>query len=319
MFRMPPFLKEGDTIALISPSYHLEDASFDKAVSTVESWGFRVIESPYARGTYLNCYSGTMQQRLSDLEWAFSTPDVKAVLASRGGYGTIQLLPYLSNTMFRDNQKWLIGYSDITSLHAFSVISGVVSVHGLMGSFLSNDKADAESITLTKSLLLGDISNYCWQSSVEGRCGRATGRLIGGNLATLVPLLGTAYDPFSKQMPYDDGIILFIEDVEESAHNIDRMLRIMSMHGVFDKVQGIVCGAFTDCGDEFEVGSVENLLSSTCFDTQDYNNPLSLVRNIPLAYNFPAGHGGENYPLIIGAKYELVVEEYECSLNYMEL
>ena len=304
---IPSLLEPGDCIAIVSPSYHLDDEQFDAAITAVERMGFRAIPAPLSRGRYLNCYSGTPEQRREDLRWAWNDPRIKAVLASRGGYGTLQILDFLGQELLSSHPKWMIGYSDITSLHALSLCAGVQSLHAAMGSFIAKDGADSESIDLLRSFLCGGPQTYSWTQEIPGIDGRAEGVLVGGNLATLAPLAGSTYDPFRFR-----DIILFIEEVEESAHNIDRMLRTLALHGALDRVRGVLCGAFTDCGDEFSCGSVEALLSRTCFCP---GNALSVLpKAIPVAYSFPAGHGGRNVPLVEGRSYVLETSGLDCSL-----
>ena len=304
---IPSLLEPGDCIAIVSPSYHLDDEQFDAAITAVERMGFRAIPSPHSRDRFLDRYSAAPELRADDLKWAFNDPGIKGVLASRGGYGTIQILDLLGPELLSSHPKWMIGYSDITSLHALSLCAGVQSLHAAMGSFIAKDGADSESIDLLRSFLCGGPQKYSWTQAIPGIDGRAEGVLVGGNLATLAPLAGSAYDPFRFR-----DIILFIEEVEESAHNIDRMLRALALHGALDRVRGVVCGAFTDCGDEFSCGSVEALLSRTCFCP---GNALSVLpKAIPVAYSFPAGHGGRNVPLVEGCSYVLETRGLDCSL-----
>ena len=151
----PSLLEPGDCIAIVSPSYHLDDEQFDAAITAVERMGFRAIPSPHSRDRFLERYSAPPGLRADDLKWAFNDPGIKGVLASRGGYGTLQILDLLGQELLSSHPKWMIGYSDITSLHALSLCAGVQSLHAAMGSFIAKDGADSESIDLLSSFLCG--------------------------------------------------------------------------------------------------------------------------------------------------------------------
>lgn len=300
----PEYISKGDTIAVVSPSYHLDTENFAKAVDYVRTLGFTPLPAPGSRDIFSGLYAGTPRSRADQLLWAYSNPDVKAIMAARGGYGAIQLLEMLPESIFRDSPKWLIGYSDITCLHSASVAAGVMSIHGIMGSSLAEAVPDPESVRLTCGLLCGDVPEYSWSPEVPGYCGSASGMLVGGNLATMVPLAGTPYGFFGE----DGDIILFVEDVGESARNIDRMFNILKLHGVMDRVRGMILGDFTDCGDEFGFRSIENMLLS-----------FTLDRDIPVACSFPAGHGGRNFPLIEGARVSLEVDCGSARLKFLDV
>lgn len=315
----PPFIREGARIALCAPSYRMDDGALDAAVAALRAMGFDAVEAPHARSRHAALYAGTPKERAADLVWAFESPDIDAVMATRGGYGTIQLLDLLPRDLFARHPKWLVGYSDISSLHCACTSQGVMSLHGIMGSSLAHEVPDAESLALTRELLLGHLPAYEWhwpaygatdplpedpaspclraeasssQNAPATRTGSAEGVLLGGNMATFVPLVGTAYDCFARH----DNIILFVEEVEETAHNIDRMFNILRLHGVMDKVRGVVLGAFTGCPDEFRYGGIERMLLESV-----------LPKGLPVACAFPAGHSGQNHPLIEGAPVRLEV------------
>ncbi len=299
----PDYISKGDGIAVVSPSYHLDDGEFAASLEAVRSMGFVPLPAPGAEDIHEGLYAGTPESRARQLEWAFSNPDAAAVMASRGGYGAIQLLGSLPAHMFEDNPKWMLGYSDITCLHSASVACGVMSLHSLMGSSLAA-ASDAESVRLTCGLLCGTVPEYQWTSELECRSGAAEGVLLGGNLATLTPLVGTAYDMFSG---FGD-IVLFIEDIGEPARNIDRMMNSLALHGVMKRVRGIVLGEFTDCADEFGFGSVERMLLS-----------VTAGLGVPLACSFPAGHGSRNYPLVEGSRVRLEIDAHSAGLRFLDL
>ena len=298
----PDYLQPGDMIAVVSPAYITDDASIQQGMEAVRNMGFQPVLAPNANSVYLERYAGTLVQRASDLEWAYSNPQVKAIMATRGGYGTLQLLPLLKADMPHDHPKWLIGYSDITTLLAYSVTAGVMAIHGTMLSSLKNSGGTGDDDLMLKNMLMGIIPTYEWASEGKpNRAGTAKGMLVGGNMCTFTPLIGSAYDFTAK-----GDIILFVEEVGENARNIDRMMYTLKLHGVLSRVKGILVGDFSGCGDEFKIGSIEEMLDKYT---------LSDVR-IPIAYGFHAGHAGTNWPLIEGAPATLSVSADHASLTF---
>ena len=298
----PDFLREGDKIAVVSPSYWLDAASIDQGMEGLREMGFNPVLAPNATKQYLEKYAGTPAERAADLAWAYSQPDVKAIIATRGGYGAIQLLPLLEPDLVQARPKWLIGYSDITTLLSYSVSANVMAIHGTMISALKNTGGTSEDDRLLKQLLLGELPRYEWESGGHpNRTGTARGVLVGGNMCTFTPLIGSDYDFTSK-----GDIILFVEEIGENARNIDRMMYSLRLHGVLSRVKGILVGDFYACGDEFKIGSIEEMFDKyTLADVE-----------VPIAYGFRAGHAGVNWPLVEGAPVTLTVTADRASLVF---
>lgn len=299
----PDHLQLGDKIAVISPSYVTDDETIQMGMEAIREMGFDPILAPNTNKTYLMKYAGTAEERTSDLEWAYNNPQIKAIMCTRGGYGAIQLLPLINKTCVRNNPKWLIGYSDVTTLLSFSVANAnVMAIHGTMLSALKNTKGKAEDDIMLREMLCGDLPTYEWQSNQHpNRNGTARGILVGGNMCTFTPLIGSPYD-FTSQ----GDIILFVEETGENARNIDRMMYSLKIHGVMPRVKGILVGDFANCGDEFQIGSIEEMFDKyTLAELQ-----------IPIAYGFRAGHNGVNWPLIEGAPVTLTVTTDRASLTF---
>ena len=299
----PDFLQPGDKVAVVSPSYVTDDVTIQMGMDAIREMGFYPILAPNTNKTYLVKYAGTAEERTSDLEWAYNNPEIKAIMCTRGGYGAVQLLPLINASLIRNNPKWLIGYSDITTLLSFSVATAnVMAIHGTMLSSLKNTKGKAEDDIMLRDMLRGDLPRYEWQSIEHpNRSGSARGILVGGNMCTFTPLIGSPYD-FTSQ----GDIILFVEEIGENARNIDRMMYSLKIHGVMPRVKGILVGDFAGCGDEFQIGSIEEMFDKhTLADLQ-----------IPIAYGFRAGHNGVNWPLIEGAPVTLNVTTDRASLTF---
>ena len=295
----PDYLRAGDKVALISPSYHTPMENVEKTADVLRGWGFEPVIGPNVGKIVDGRYAGTVDERVSDIRWALSQKDVKAIICNRGGYGTIQLIDKLSLSELRSSPKWLIGFSDISTLHGLETRAGVMSIHGTMSSFLAAGGTDATS-TLLRDLLLGKVPRYEVPAHPQNITGKATGTLVGGNICTFAPNLGTQADATAGK-----DLILFIEEVEESMHNIDRQFNILAMNGVLDRCKGVILGEFTDCGTEFTYESVEAMLRNYL---KEYG--------IPVLCGFPAGHGDVNLPLVMGAQVTIDVRNDGATLSF---
>ena len=295
----PDYLKPGDKVAMISPSYYTPMENVEKTAEVLRSWGLEPVIGPNVGKIQDGKYAGTVAERISDIRWALNDPDIKAILCNRGGYGTIQLINQLSYNDFKANPKWLVGFSDITTLHGLESRAGVMSVHGTMSSFLAAGGTDATS-TLMRDLLMGQVPRYELPIHPQNITGHAQGVLVGGNLCTFAPNLGTQADATQAE-----DIILFIEEVGESMHNIDRQFNILAMNGVLDRCKGVILGSFVSCGSEFDYESVEAMLHS-----------YLTAYNIPVMCGFPAGHDDINLPLVMGAPVTMDVRADGATLQF---
>ncbi|MCR4826483.1 MAG: LD-carboxypeptidase [Bacteroidales bacterium] len=300
----PGYLQAGDRVALISPSYFTPMENVEKTADVLRSWGLEPVVGPNVGKIVDGRYAGTVAERVSDIRWALSDPTVKAIICNRGGYGTIQLIDQLLLSELTAAPKWLVGFSDISTLHGLMSRAGVMSIHGTMSSFLAKGGTDATS-TLMRDLMMGRVPAYELPAHEQNITGRASGVLVGGNLCTFAPNLGSQADATAGR-----DLILFVEEVGESMHNIDRQMRILQMNGVFDRCKGIILGEFADCGTEFQDASgatmsVEAMLHEML---KDYH--------IPVLCGFPAGHGDVNLPLVMGAPVAIDVRSDGASLQF---
>ena len=298
----PAYLKPGDKVAIITPSYYSSMETALAAAETLRSWGFEPVIGPNVGKKYLEHYAGTVEERLADLRWALNDPDIKAIICLRGGYSTLHLVEGLPLKELAASPKWLIGYSDITTLLSMEACAGVMSIHGVMGCNITGSESvqGEQSRMLLRDLLKGQVPRYELPAHKENILGRATGTLVGGNLATFVPLLGTQADALNHT-----DIILFVEEVEETHHNIDRLFNMLKMSGVLERCKGIILGDFTDCKNDVGYESVETML-------REYIAPY----NIPLLCGFPAGHEKVNLPLVMGAPVTLDVHADGAMLSF---
>jgi muramoyltetrapeptide carboxypeptidase len=297
----PAFLKKGDKVALLSPSYSTPDSNIQNTAAVLKEWGFEPVIGKNVGKLDAGKYAGTAQERADDFIAALKDTSIKAILSNRGGYGTIQLVDLIDPKLIKDNPKWLIGYSDITTLLAMQTKAGIMSIHGTMSSSIAKTGGEDDNSTLLRDLLKGTIPTYKIPKHKYNQKGKAEGILVGGNMATFVPLVGTSdIDVFSG-----DGIILFMEEVGESLHNIDRMFHTLELHGVMENVKGVVLGEFVESGMDQDYESTEEMLSKYL---KKYN--------IPVMCGFPAGHDDVNLPIVMGAKVKMDVTDNGATLAF---
>ena len=295
----PAYLSAGDTVALISPSYYTPMENVEATAELLRSWGLVPVIGPNVGKVTDGKYAGTVAERVSDILWAFNDPGIKAIICNRGGYGTIQLIDQIPLSVLSASPKWLVGFSDISTLHGLLSRAGVMSIHGTMSSFLARGGTD-ETSTMMRDLLLGQVPCYHLPAHAQNITGQASGVLVGGNLCTFTPNLGSQADATMGQ-----NLILFVEEVGESMHNIDRQMRILQMNGVLDRCKGIVLGEFSDCGSEFTYENVEAMIRL-----------LVEPYGIPMLCGFPAGHGDVNLPLVMGAPVTIDVRNDGATLQF---
>jgi len=295
----PEFLKAGDRVALISPSYNTPMEKIEKTAAVLRGWGLEPVIGPNADKIYEGKYGGTISERVSDIRWALNDPSIKAIICNRGGYGTIQMINELSLLELASTPKWLVGFSDATTLHGLFSRAGVMSIHGTMSSYLYKGGTDASS-TLMRDLLMGKVPQYELPAHKQNVTGSASGTLVGGNLCTLAPNVGTLADATVAE-----DLILFIEEVGESMRNIDRQFNVLALNGVLSRCKGVILGEFPDCGNEFTYENVEAML-----------RPYFLNYNIPVLCGFPAGHGDVNLPLVMGSRVNIDVREDGASVSF---
>lgn len=295
----PDRLKAGDTVGVIAPSSAPPKEDFDRAIANVESYGFKVKIAKSARNKK-GFLAGTDKERLDDLHWAFSDPDVKGIWCVRGGYGAGRLLPEIDYRLIAKNPKILIGYSDITALHlAISQLTGLVTFHGPVGTSAPVDYTKKHVLeVLMKPSTPYEIELSEYNKSQESSVfktevisgGKARGRLIGGNLSLVSALAGT---PFG--MRDVKGKLLFLEDVGEQPYRIDRMLTQLLQSVDMKSLAGIALGVFADC--EAKDKDTQSLIEVL----RDRLGNLG----IPVIYGLSFGHIREQFTLPVGIEAEM--------------
>jgi muramoyltetrapeptide carboxypeptidase len=300
--KTPPFLMPGDKIRIVSPASKCTEEQIMQAVNWLREKGFQVETGRNTFGQHFQ-YAGMDEDRLSDLQEALDDPEAKAIICSRGGYGTIRLINQLNFSRFRKHPKWLVGFSDITVLHNRLHLSGFPSIHGAMcRSFFFENGLPTDTLLSLMALLRGEKPDYNIIPSPFNHPGTESARLVGGNLSLLYSLSGTPYDLDTA------GKILFIEDIGEYLYHIDRMMVGLRLSGKLKYLAGLVVGQFTEVKDNEEPfgKSVEEIILDA---VRDYD--------FPVCFNFPAGHGLPNLALMLGSLWKLKVTNKNCSLKLL--
>jgi len=291
----PPYLKAGDTVAIVAPSGILKNRNDEvgQAVALLKSWGLHAVVGKHVFSND-NHFAGTDAQRCEDFQNALDDPTISAIWCARGGYGTVRILDKLDYTKFKKKPKWVIGYSDITALHNQIHNQGVKTIHALMCVSLTKDLNDiAYTIETFKSALFDKEMGYDLDYSIYNRIGNAKGQLVGGNLTILHTMLG------SKESIDTTGKILFIEEIGEYKYHIDRMLQSLKRAGYFDNCAGLLVGGMSKMRKNTTPWgtSVEQLILDAL---SEYD--------FPIAFGMPTGHEKDNYALILGQEIELNVQ-----------
>ncbi len=297
----PAPLREGDVIAVISPASIIDPDYVKGAAEVLRRQGWTPKVSRHALGRH-GSYSGSVEERLADLTDAIRDPEVRAILCSRGGYGTVHLLEHFPRQEFIDDPKWLIGFSDISALHAMASSMNVASIHSPMCKHLAADGGNDYCSQSFFSILRGERPEYTTTAHPYNKIGDAEGIVIGGNLAVLDGLISTPYDIFARS-----GTILFIEDIAEPIYKVERILYRLKLSGVLDRINGLLVGRFT----EYKADRNYN-------DMYDMIRDITSSLNIPVAFDFPVGHVDFNLPLIESAPARLHVAPARVTLTYSD-
>jgi len=280
-------LHPGDTIGLIAPARKISKKELAPAVKIMESRGYKIVLGKHLFDV-AGQFAGDDASRNEDFKDMIFNPEVKAILAVRGGYGSVRIVDSVPLVALLSQPKWIAGYSDITVFHCHINNLGVQTLHGTMPiNFTSNTREGLDSLF---EVLEGKLPNYTFGNHPLNRRGKVRGTLIGGNLSVLYSLLG------SNSFPETEQPILFLEDLDEYLYHVDRMMLALKRTGLLRKLSGLVVGAMTDMHDNsIPFGkTAEGIIREA---VNDYH--------FPVAFNFPAGHIPDNRALIMGGTVEL--------------
>ena len=291
MIKIPPYLQKGNTIGITCPAGYMAKDKAQTCIETLQQWGFEVMVGKTLGSSSVNYFSGTDEERLNEFQAMLDDDSINAILCGRGGYGVSRIIDQLDFTRFKKKPKWIIGYSDITVLHAHIYSNfKTASIHAPMAAAFNNGENRNEYIESLHKAIIGKKANYKCAAHPFNKLGTATGELVGGNLSLLAHLVGTPSDIQTKNK------ILFIEDIGELIYSTDRMLYQLKRSGKLDNLAGLIIGGFTDVKD------TERPFGKTI---EEVINDVVKEYDYPVCFNFPVSHSKENYALKVGASYEL--------------
>jgi muramoyltetrapeptide carboxypeptidase len=298
--KRPPYLSEGDLVAIVSPAGTISLSEIQPAILQLQSWGLKIkVGSTIGKKDFT--FGGTDEERAADFQQQLDDNEVKAILCARGGYGMVRIIDRIDFSRIKKHPKWIIGFSDITVVHShLSRNCGIASIHSKMCNSFPDDWSKAEPIQVEtilsiKKALMGEKMTYTAPANPFNRGGKASGILVGGNLKTLESLAGSSSDIKT------DGKLLFVEDTGEYLYSIDRMFWNLKRTGKLHRLAGLIVGGFKiktdDAGSEFgktlEQIVMEKLEGSS----------------FPVCFDFPVGHQKNNFALQCGVKHELFVAD----------
>jgi muramoyltetrapeptide carboxypeptidase len=292
---IPPPIKSGDTIGIVCPAGYMPEEKAKCCILTLKKWGYRVKEGKTLGSRSVNYFSGTDEERLSDLQHMLDDPEINAIICGRGGYGTTRILDNINWEAFKNNPKWIVGFSDLTVLHGFMHEQlQIASIHGPMAGAFNHDEGINRYTLSLKDMMEGRPIKYTSAPDIFDSSGKTEGVLVGGNLCIMAHAIG------SNAAYQTDGKILFLEDVGEQLYNIDRMMLQLKRAGIFKNLKGLIVGGFTDNRDT---------------DRPFGKSAYEIIRehvveySYPKCFGFPVSHEKENVALGIGQTYQLTIDK----------
>jgi len=296
---MPDYLKKGDTVGILATARKIDLATLQPGIKLLESWGLNVVIGKTI-GKEQNQLAGPDWQRATDFQEMLDNPNIKAIWAAKGGYGTVRIVDRINFDNFKKKPKWVIGFSDVTVMHSHINNMNIGTMHAIMA--ISAKSASPEAIESFRKALFGEKLEYHIPRHAFNKNGKATGELVGGNLSVLYSIQG------SESAVDMNGKILFLEDLDEYLYHIDRMMMNLKRNGSLKGLKGIIIGGMTSMNDN---------------DIPWGHNSLEIIQdivkdlNIPVAYNFPAGHIKDNRTIILGKNVTFEVNDSETVLKFL--
>ena len=296
---IPPPLQKGDQVAIIATARSISKKELQPAISLLKSWGLQPVLGS-SIGLRSHQFAGSDEERAADLQEQINNPSIKAIWCAKGGYGSIRILDLVDFSSLKIKPKWLIGYSDVTAIHLHLQSLGIASLHAQMASAIET-RSTSTSEEL-KAVVLGENHQIQYASRHPNQVnGEVKGEVIGGNLSVLYSAIG------SHSMPSFKNKILFLEDLDEYLYHIDRMMQNLKRSGLLNQISGLIVGGMTDMND-----------NTVPFGKTAEEIIFDAVKelNIPVAFDFPAGHVETNLPLIFGKMAHLSVTSEQVNLSY---
>jgi muramoyltetrapeptide carboxypeptidase len=298
-------VKTGDTIGITSPASPAKPDIAVNAITAIKDLGFKVKVGKSCFSNTGGYLAGDPRNRAQEINAMFRDPEIAAILCMRGGYGSLQILPYLNYQLIKENPKLFIGYSDITSVHtAVQQECGLITIHGPMAS-TELVKADPFTLRALSEMISGNQFSGKMENP-EGEeigvlvPGMATGKLVGGNLAVLCSMIGTPYEINTR------GNLLFLEDIHEEPYKVDRMLTQLTLAGKLHEASGFVIGTWTDC---------EPTSYADGYTVLEVVERAVIPLGKPAIFNFRAGHCSPMLSLPLGIEATLDAVKRELRIE----
>lgn len=295
----PPYLKKGDTVAIVCTARKFFPEDCVPAIHLLESWGLNVVLGNTI-GLDNFQLGGSDEERAADLQEMICRTDVQAIWIARGGYGTVRVVDKVDFSPLVNQPKWVVGFSDVTVLHSHLNTLGLQTIHGIM-PFTVPTAIDSAVHSLHDALF-GLPITYQVAATPQNKVGASVGELVGGNLSIIYSLLG------SQSSIATEGKILYIEDLDEYLYHVDRMLYNLKRNGYFEGLKGLIVGGMTDMHDNsIPFG----------FGVEDMILDLTKEYDFPICFHFPAGHVKDNRALRFGQKVSFSVTQEEVTLQFI--
>jgi muramoyltetrapeptide carboxypeptidase len=289
----PAAVRPGARIGIVSPASPFSREEFERGVGELRRLGFEPTydDDVFARtGSYL---AGTAALRAAAFSRAWADPSIAALLAVRGGYGSVQLLPLLDQELIRRTPKLFIGYSDNTSLLSWLTCRcGITALHGpMIEGRLAKGEQGFDADSMLGFMQDGEGRTLSPDGLAVVRGGEAAGPLFGGTITQLAASLGTpyAFDPPA-------GCVLFLEDVNERPYRLDRMLTQLRLAGILDRARALVFGEMRACDEANGQASALDVIRGLTPECEG-----------PIITGFPSGHTtGPCWTLPLGVRVRIV-------------
>ncbi len=291
--RIPPYLKKGDTIGILSTARKFKEEQLSFAIQLFHSWGFQV-KIGESIGAEEHQFAGSDEIRRRNLQEFMDDDSIQAIFCARGGYGTMRIIDGLDFSKFLHRPKWICGFSDVTVLHEHMNTLGIATLHSSMPSLFHTDAQHMSLISIERALK-GEANVYTWeQHSKNLRMQDVNAEIVGGNLSLLYALQGSVSDIQTE------GKILFMEDLDEYFYHVDRMMCSLDRAGKLKGLKALLVGGMTDMKD-----------NSIPFgmDVYEIINYYSEKYSYPVFYDFPCGHWENNFAIKMGMPAKIIVED----------